>query len=238
MPSIVTVRMRCLSLDWYTWFTVPSQAASMLDTEQIDDYIANYLERNGLPVAAIVVVKDGELVYENGYGHDSDWEPLTAKSKMRLASGSKPFTAFAVLQLVDEGKVELDEPAVNYIPELTLNDTRWNQVTVRQLLSHTSGLPNPIIVGPADTLKHGVSRFHDWNLQSEPGEKYAYSNANYWILAYLVEQVSGMTFADYLKQKVFSPLGMEDSLSAVNSGDAMQGLPQSLAVQNMDSVGR
>lgn len=121
--------------------------------------------------------------------------------------------------MVDEGKVKLGEPIIKYLLELTLDDARWKQVTVRQLLSHTSGLPNPTIVVPTYTLKEGVERLNDWKLNSNPGEKHFYSNANYWTLAYLVEQISGMKFNDYLTQKVFSPLGMNDSISAVNSGD-------------------
>lgn len=89
-------------------------------------------------------------------------------------------------------------------------------------------MPNPTIVGPANSLKEGVDRLEDWKLQSSPGEKYSYSNANYWTLAYLVEQVSGLEFNDYLKQKIFSPLGMNDSLSLVNAGEIKQniGIPQ------------
>ncbi len=205
-----------------------AQAAESFDTEDVDEYVTNYIETNGLPGAAIVVVKDGKVLYEKGFGHDSNGKPLTEKSKLGIASGTKPFTAFAVLQLVDEGKIELDNPIVNYLPELTLDDVRWKQVTVRQLLSHTSGLPNPTIVAPANTLKEGVERLHGWKLQSNPGKKHFYSNANYWILAYLVERVSGMKFNDYLTQKVFLPLGMNDSISAVNSGDTVKefGIPR------------
>ncbi|NEU31921.1 beta-lactamase family protein [bacterium LRH843] len=201
-------------------------AADELETEEIDEFVTNYIKRNGLPGAAIVVVKDGKLVYETGYGHDSNGDPLTVKSKMRLASGSKPITAFAILQLVDEGKIKLDDPVIKYVPELTIDDTRWKQVTVRQLLSHTSGIPSPTIVPPATNSKTGVDRLRGWKLQSDPGENYAYSNANYWILARLVEEISGIEFAQYLKQKVFSPLGMNDSVTAVNSGDPSQGLPK------------
>ncbi|WP_102272851.1 serine hydrolase domain-containing protein [Cytobacillus massiliigabonensis] len=201
-------------------------AEESLDTDDIDEFVTKYIKRNGLPGAAVVVVKDGKLVYEKGYGHDSEGEPLTERSLMRLASGSKPFTAFAVLQLVDEGKIQLDDQACKYVPEVKLDDSRWEQVTIRQLLNHTSGVPNPIIVPPANNLKTGVDRLHDWRLQSKPGEKYAYSNANYWILARLVEEISGMDFSQYLKQKVFSPLGMSDSLTTVNSGDFVQGLPK------------
>lgn len=205
-----------------------AQVAEPFDTADIDEYVTNYIEKNGLPGAAIVVVKDGNVLYEKGYGHDSEGNPLTAKSKMGIASGTKPFTAFAVLQLVDEGKIKLDAPVVNYIPELTLDDARWNQVTIRQLLSHTSGLPNPTIVAPANGLKEGVERLQDWKLQFEPGEKHFYSNANYWTLAYLVEQMSGLEFNEYLTQEVFLPLGMNDSISAVNSEDIVKkfGIPR------------
>ncbi|WP_102345958.1 serine hydrolase domain-containing protein [Bacillus sp. Marseille-P3661] len=207
--------------------TLPTKAAESFDTSAVDEYVTNYLEKNGLPGAAIVIVKDGKVLYEKGYGLDSDGEPLTAKSKIGLASGTKPFTAFAVLQLVDEGLIKLDEPVESYLSNLTLDDSRWEQVTVRQLLSHTSGLPNPTIVAPANTLKEGVERFHDWQLQSDPGEKYFYSNANYWTLAYLVEQMSGMSFNDYLTQKVFLPLGMNNSISVVNSGEIVElGIPR------------
>jgi CubicO group peptidase (beta-lactamase class C family) len=205
-----------------------AQAAELFDTKDVDEYVTNYIEKNGLPGAAIVIVKDGNVLYEKGFGHDSDGKPLTAKSKFGIASGTKPFTAFAVLQLVNEGKIKLDDTVVNYLPELTLDDVRWKQVTIRQLLNHTSGLPNPTIVAPARTIKEGVERLHDWKLQSNPGEKYRYSNANYWTLAYLVEQISGMAFNDYLTQKVFLPLDMNDSISAVNSGEIVKelGIPR------------
>lgn len=211
----------------FLFLPLSAQAAESFDRAAVDEYVMNYIEKNGLPGAAIVIVKDGKVLYEKGYGHDSDRKSLTVNSKIALASGTKPFTAFAVLQLVDEGFIKLDEPVVHYLPEITFDDARWEQVTIRQLLSHTSGLPNPTIVAPANTLKQGVERFHDWKLQSNPGEKYLYSNANYWTLAYLVEQISGMEFNDYLTQKVFLPLGMNDSISVVNSGEIVKlGIPR------------
>ncbi|MCG7343730.1 beta-lactamase family protein [Sporosarcina sp. ACRSL] len=206
-------------------FSVIVQAAQPFKMENVDKFVTNYIEHNGLPGASIVVVKDGKLVYEKGYGHDSEGKPITEKSLMRIGSASKSLTAFAVLQLVDQGEIQLDDPVINYLPEVKLDDSRWRGVTVRQLLSHTSGIPNPVIVPPASTLKAGVERLNDWKLQSNPGEKYYYSNGNYWVLALLVEKVSGIEFSQYLKQKVFSPLGMNDSLATVNSGDSVQGLP-------------
>ncbi|WP_245959302.1 serine hydrolase domain-containing protein [Neobacillus piezotolerans] len=207
-------------------FSKSVQAVQAIKTGDVDKFVTAYIDRNGLPGASIVVVKNGKLVYEKGYGHDSEGNPITENSLMRIGSASKSFTAFAVLQLVDEDKIQLDDPVINYLPEVKLNDPRWEDVTIRQVLSHTSGVPNPIIVQPASNLQAGVERLNDWKLQSNPGEKYFYSNANYWVLALLVEQVSGMEFSQYLKQKVFSPLGMNDSLTTVNTGDSVKGLPK------------
>lgn len=203
-----------------------TNATSVLDKEAVDKFVADYIDKNGLPGASIVIVKDGEVVHEKGFGHDSEGQPITEKSLMRIGSVSKTFTAFSVLQLVDEGKIHLDDPIMKYIPEVKLDDSRWKEVTIRQLLNHTSGVPNPLIVPQANNTRAGVERLHDWQLQSEPGEKYAYSNPNYWILAFLVEKVSGIEFDDYLKRNVFSPLDMNDSLTAINSGDFVQGLPK------------
>jgi CubicO group peptidase (beta-lactamase class C family) len=199
-------------------------AAESVDTAEVDEFVGDYLDRNGLPGASIVIVKEGKVLYQKGYGHDDEGKPLTETTPLRIGSVSKSFTAFAVLQLVEEGKLHLDDPVVKYLPEVQLDDPRWRDVTIRQLLSHTSGIPNPTIVAPANDLEAGVERLYDWKLQSQPGEKYAYSNPNYWILAFLVEKVSGIEFSDYLKQKIFSPLAMVDSLTAVNSGDPVQGL--------------
>lgn len=199
-------------------------AAEPLETEKIDAFVTGYLERNGLPGASIAVVQDGATVYENGYGHDSEGNPITAHSRMRIGSVSKSFTAFAVLQLVDAGKVKLDDPVIKYLPELRMNDARFQQVTVRQLLSHTSGMPDPIIVAPANTVAEGAERIRNWELRSDPGTKHAYSNANYWVLAYMVENVSGLAFSDYLHQEIFSPLGMHDSLGTVTTRDPVSGL--------------
>ncbi len=203
-----------------------ANANTVITKANIDEFVTKYMERNGLPGVSIAIVKDGQLVYEKGYGHDSEGKPLTEKSLMRIGSVSKSFTAFAVLQLVEEGKFKLDDPVVKYLPELTMDDTRLQSVTIRHLLSHTSGIPSPTIVPPANTIKAGVSRLHDWKLMWQPGTKYSYSNANYWILARLIEVTSGMEFPQYLKQKIFSPLGMEDTLSAINSGDPVKGLSQ------------
>lgn len=208
------------------FYPLSVSADTIIEKEAIDEFVNNYMERNGLPGASIVIVKDGKVIYEKGYGHDSEGKSVTEKTLMRIGSVSKSFTAFSVLQLVDEGKIKLDDPVVKYLPELKMDDTRLQKITIRHLLSHTSGIPNPTIVPPANTLKTGVDRLHDWKLNWQPGDKYLYSNPNYWILARLVEVISGIEFPQYLKQRIFSPLGMDDTLSAINSGDPVKGLSQ------------
>ncbi|GGD91825.1 serine hydrolase domain-containing protein [Paenibacillus nasutitermitis] len=226
MKKFLMVVITIALLAPFLYLPPSTHAAPVLDKAAIDNYVERYLKRNGLPGASIVIVKDGEVIQAQGYGHDSEGNPLTENSLLRIGSVSKPFTAFAVLQLIDEGAVKLDDPVIRYLPELTMDDDRFGQVTIRHLLSHTSGISTPTIVPKADTLEEGVKRIHSWKLQSNPGERHSYSNANYWILAWLVENVSGMKFATYLDTKVFAPLGMNDSLSPVNSGDAIPGLPR------------
>jgi CubicO group peptidase (beta-lactamase class C family) len=164
------------SLIPFVFYPLSVNADTIVEREAIDEFVINYMERNGLPGASIVIVKEGKVIYEEGYGLDSDGKPLTEKSLMRIGSVSKSFTAFSVLQLVYEGKIKLDDPVVKYLPELTMDDSRLQKVTIRHLLSHTSGIPNPTIVPPANTLKEGVARLHDWKLKWQPGDKYLYSN--------------------------------------------------------------
>ena len=178
----------------------------------VDAFVESYLDRHGLPGATVAVVKDGATVYEQGYGEDSEDEPLSPDSRMRLASVSKAFTAFAVLQLVDRGEVELDEPVVDHLPEFTAgDDPRAADITVRQLLTHTSGLTNPTFLPPAETIPEGAVRSSQWPLGTDPGTAYRYSNLNYWVAAWLVQEVSGMPFEDFLEGHVFEPLGMDDT---------------------------
>ncbi|TNC45274.1 serine hydrolase domain-containing protein, partial [Mumia zhuanghuii] len=203
-----------------------AQAPAELDRRDVDTFVTDYLARHGLPGATVAVVHDGKTVLTAGYGHDADGAALDEQSRMRIASVSKSFTAFAVLQLVDAGVVDLDVPVATYVDDFAMDDPRAADVTVRQLLSHTSGIPSPIIIGPADSLEEGAARVASWTLAADPGTSYLYSNANYWLAAQLVETVSGMPFADYLEQKVFAPLGMVDSESVVTTREAVDDLAQ------------
>lgn len=202
------------------------KADTVPDSDAVDRYVKTYIDRNGLPGASVVIVKDGKIIHEKGYGHFAEGNALTENSLMRVGSASKSFTAFSVLQLVDEGKIRLDDTVAAHLPELTMNDVRFREITIRQLLSHTSGIPNPTIVPSAKSIEEGIRRLEGWKLMWNPGEKYNYSNPNYWVLARLVEVVSGLPFEDYLKQNIFIPLGMNETLSTINTSDEVEGLSQ------------
>jgi CubicO group peptidase (beta-lactamase class C family) len=189
-----------------------------VDTEAVDSFVTEYLDRHGLAGAGVAVVKDGRVLHTAGYG-EGRGGPVSSSTPLAIGSVSKPFTAFAVLQLVAAGKIELDAPVVSYLPELKIGDDRASRITVRHLLSHTSGLPDPVIVPPAESIAEDLSQLQDWQLRADPGTEYAYSNYNSRIAARLVEVVSRTPFATYLEREVFEPLGMTSTRSVTTTRD-------------------
>lgn len=181
--------------------------------DKIDRLATDALASSGVPSASIAVVKDGKIVYLNAYG-SARLEPKTpATSGMRYSIGSisKQFTAAAVLLLQEQGKLSLDDKVGKFIPDLT----RANEVTIRQLLSHTSGYQDywpqdyvmPMMLQPVTTAKI-LDMWARRPLDFEPGTKWQYSNTNYVIAGVIIEKVSGKPLLQFLKEKVFSPLGM------------------------------
>ena len=179
------------------------------DTVAAQSFVEEYVSKQGLPGAAYAVVKDGRLVTTGGAGG------LSATTKMSVGSVSKSFTAFAVLQLVEKGAVILDAPITDYLPTFAVRGADPEAITVRMLLDHTSGLPNPILFTPTGSLEGDVAAISDLNVSSVPGETYGYSNMNYRTLAYLVQVISGQDFDAYLSEHIFEPLRMDDTTSVV-----------------------
>ncbi len=182
-------------------------------TDKIDKLGNDTLARTGVPSASVAIVKDGQIVYLKAYG-DAKLEPKTAAtSSMRYSIGSisKQFTAAAILLLQEQGKLSLDDKVGKYVPDLT----RANEVTIRQLLSHTSGYQD---YWPQDYVMPGMLQptsarkiMDTWArkpLDFEPGTKWQYSNTNYVIAGVIVEKVANMPLLQFLQQKVFTPLGM------------------------------
>jgi len=197
---------------------------------KIDAAVAEVLEKTGAPSASIAIARDGRIVYLRGYG-DARLEPKTpAEPGMRYAIGSvsKQFTAAAILLLQQDGKLSLDDKVAKYFPDLS----RANDITIRQLLSHTSGYQDywpqdymfPLMV-EAVTPEGIMDRWARKPLDYEPGTQWQYSNTGYVIAGRIVEKVSGKPLFQFLQERIFTPLQMKsvqdfdrEPLSAGNAG--------------------
>jgi CubicO group peptidase (beta-lactamase class C family) len=194
----------------------------------VDAYVRAQMERLHVPGLSLAVVKDGAVVYENAYGL-ANVElnvPVTADTVFQIQSITKTFTAGAVMMLVEEGKVGLDDPVGKYLdgtPE------SWKPVTIRHLLSHTSGIKD-FINDPTASLRLDVSEQEvleataPRELNFKPGERYLYCNTGYHLLAMVIRKVTGQSYGDFLAARIFKPLGMDHTrvqdLSEVISGRA------------------
>ncbi|HVM30362.1 MAG TPA: serine hydrolase domain-containing protein [Candidatus Limnocylindrales bacterium] len=178
----------------------------------------DWLQQQGVPGAVLGLrLADGRTaVLAAGSTDDVDGEPIQPGHRFRIGSITKTFVATLVLQLVDEGLVDLDEPAGAYLPEAPFA----GQVTVRQLLSHTSGVPDfgrhedyarLILLQPARewTPTEVLALVEDQPLDFEPGSRTAYSNTNYTLAGMIVETTTGQPLADALRQRILEPAGME-----------------------------
>ncbi|MEU0523501.1 serine hydrolase domain-containing protein [Streptomyces niveus] len=198
-------------------------APATLTPSSIDRFVNGYLARTGLPGAVVAVTRGEKVVHTGGYGRTAGGTAMTGRTPVPVASLSKSMTALAVMQLVEEGKVDLDRPVRGYLPEFTMADERAARITVRQLLNQTSGMADsafPDLALPqAHTLKGAVARMRGARLAAEPGTRWSYHNPNYFVAARLVEVVSGEPFADRLRGHVFAPLRMTDSRSVDSTTD-------------------
>ncbi|MGA2372000.1 MAG: serine hydrolase domain-containing protein [Candidatus Korobacteraceae bacterium] len=180
----------------------------------IDEIAQQVLKTTGVPSASIAVVQDGKIVYVQAYGAARLDPQTAAMPQMRYSIGSisKQFTAAAILLLAEEGKLSLDDPVSKYIPGLTSG----NEITIRELLSHTSGYQDfwpqdyvpPLMLQPI-SAEGIMDRWARKPLDFEPGTKWQYSNTNYVIAGAIVEKVSGQPLLQLLSQRVFTPLGMK-----------------------------
>ncbi len=170
---------------------------------RLDATIPRLLEEGLVPGLSIALIQKGELVWHKGYGvkNAQTKEPVVANTTFEAASLSKPVFAYAVLKLVDEGKLDLDTPLTKYLPGNydVGDDTRINQITARHVLSHRPGFPN--WRRPNNPL----------TIHFTPGERFSYSGEGFVYLAKVVEKITGEEFNAFMKRSVFVPLGMTDS---------------------------
>jgi CubicO group peptidase (beta-lactamase class C family) len=187
---------------------------------QLRPIIEQVMEQRSIPGFAIAVIHNQKVVYAEGFGLrnlENKSDKITPQSLFHMASITKPFVATSVMQLVEKGKVDLDATVVKYLPYFRLNDERYATITVRQMLSHISGMPDvrdyewdkPQYDDGA--LERYVRSLTNQSLIAAPGAGFRYSNMAYEVLGDLIAKVSGMSFEDYVRKHILEPLGMKSS---------------------------
>ncbi|MBK9121906.1 MAG: serine hydrolase [Chloroflexi bacterium] len=229
-PKRVYTLLGVLILTGILSVTAPATTASaesfplqQVDRDSIDAYVRSRMQAANIPGLALGVVRGDEIVYLQGYGiAGADGRPVTGQTPFILGSTTKSFTALAVMQLVEAGRIDLDTPVTAYLPWFRTKDASASaQITVRNLLHQDSGLPE--LEGrqglgrndQSDTaLEDGVRELSGVTLRHPAGQHYEYSNLNYNILGLIVQTVSGMSYEEYIDSAIFAPLQMSHSAAS------------------------
>ena len=203
-----------MKLIFYLLLAVAIRAQSPV--QQAMDYMAVAAKDNAF-MGTVLVAKDGKALFSNGYGFANAEHGVlnTVDTKFRLGSITKQFTALAILQLEEKGKLSVLDPMCDYVANCP--DT-WKPINIHQLLTHSSGLFNftndpeyPRIAMLPSLPAKSLDKIRDKPLRFPPGSKYEYSNSGYLALAVVLEKASGETYPAYMRKHVFQPAGMNDS---------------------------
>jgi len=225
MTQILVARCRVAIALLTTSLVLFASAASAQVSHASIDAIFSSLKSTGAPGAAVLVVKDGKPVFQQGYGVTDlhSLRPIDAKTNFRLASFTKQFTATCIMLLVHDGKLHYDDHLTDIFPEFP---AYGKSITVRNLLNHTSGLPDYediLMKQYPDTPPEKIPQILDAGVlklleqqstgKFPPGSKWEYSNSGYATLAMIVEKVSGKPFGQFLHDRIFAPLHMDYTLA-------------------------
>lgn len=186
------------------------------DVARMDQVVREFVDKKEF-MGTVLVARGDQIVLNQAYGSANlEWNiGNTPTTKFRLGSVTKQFTGVSILLLEERGKLKLDDPIKKYYSDAP---TAWDAVTLKHLLTHTSGIPNLTSFPEFSkfqrfprTLTDSIEFFKDRPLQFAPGEKWAYSNSGYILLGYVVEKAAGVSYAEFLQTNIFTPLGMKDS---------------------------
>ena len=194
---------------------------------RLDREIERVYRQSDAPGLAVAVVKDQEILYAQGFGvlNLETGGEVTPRTLFHMASVTKPFVATAIMQLVEQGKLSLDDRIVDHLPYFEMKDERYDTLTIRQFLTHSSGMPDVEDYHwdkpeyDEGALERYVRSIADRELLFEPGERFTYSNLAFEVLGDLIAKVSGQSFADYVKENILLPLGMNDSSILIRDVD-------------------
>jgi CubicO group peptidase (beta-lactamase class C family) len=199
-------------------YIIEGEIGENLDRE-FSPLVQNVIETHELPGLAIGVVVNNQIVYAKGFGFTNvdAQEPMSITTVFHMASISKPFVATALMQLVNQDEIQLDAPVTTYLPYFKLDGDGYRDITIQQMLSHVSGMPDVedyewnTPVYDEGALERYVRSLSSRSVLSTPGDKFAYSNMAFECLGDVIAKVSGISFADYEKEFVLNPSGMKES---------------------------
>jgi CubicO group peptidase (beta-lactamase class C family) len=183
--------------------------------DQVDDLVKGEMAKHQIPGLALEVVQHGKEVKTAAYGFANlEWNvPATPETIFEIGSVTKQFTAACILLLVEEGKLSLDDKIIKYLKNTPAS---WSDITVRQLLAHTSGIKNYTGLDGFELSKHltqeqFIAKIGEVPLVFPPGEKFSYCNTGYNLLGFIIENVSGEKYLDFLSEKILRPLSMSST---------------------------
>jgi len=199
-----------------------SGPGDQVDTKAIDDYINSKMKSFKIPGLALSIVKNDQIVYLKGYGRSNvRGKPVTPQTPFYIASVYKSFIGLGISQLIEAGKIDINEPVKTYLPlfVFTLTDPEAaRQITIKHLLSHTSGLSTRsgivVLYTNPVSLERLVRNLAKIQISQPVGSTYQYSNLNYFILAEVIQTVSGMPYGQYIETNIFKPLDMQHSYTS------------------------
>lgn len=192
------------------WVLVSAAFGQTSLTPKVDEYVQAEMQKQHIPGLSLAIVRDGQISYTKGYGHANVEHQVAVKPETIFQSGSvgKQFTAMAVMMLVEDGKLALEDKITKYFKDAP---EAWQNITVRHLLTHTAGTtdyPRDFDFRRDYTEDELLKRAAAIPLAFQPGEKWSYSNMGYVMLGILIGKVSGKFYGDFLQERVFKPLGM------------------------------
>ncbi len=210
LPLILLLSINCLA----------QNGAQNGAEARIEAYLRNEMKAQQIPGVSLAVIRNGEIVLARGYGYANIEHQAPVKPETIFQSGSmgKQFTATAVMLLMEDGKLSIDDKITKYFPD---SPEAWRNITIRHLLTHTSGMtdyPEDFDYRRDYTEADLYERVKQIPLAFQPGEKWSYSNLGYMMLGILIHKVSGKFYGDFLQERVFKPLGMS-STRVINEAD-------------------
>ena len=230
LTVVITIGILLFSVPAVNFVSAQEFSLGQTDKDKIDAYITSRMQTSNIPGLALGVVYGDEIVYVQGYGiADPSGRAMTPQTPFILGSTSKSFTALAIMQLVEAGQIDLDTPIIAYLPWFrTANKSASDQITIRNLLNQNSGLPTYAgRQGFSDNdqseiaLENSIHALSSVQLSQPVGQRYEYANENYNILGLIVQTVSGMSYEEYVRSAIFSPLQMGQSAAILSEPTAI-----------------